>query len=222
MSRRLVDGKMPEKGPDANKGGRPAIIDIDKDIIERIAAVIRMGQFVTTACQINGISYDTLRRWVNLGRENPDTLYGELFRVVTKAIAEADVRDLSVIDAHGTGRPTEYLMRPVKDAFGQVQMDGNGKPIMEPVTDANGMPIKVREEIKSNWQAAAWKLERRAFSKWGRWDGEQVDDPLKIEAQNPKEQEKEVISPEQYNSRLKEYKETATKLIELEDDEWSK
>lgn len=220
MSRRLTDGKMPKKGEGADKGGRPAIIDIDKDIINRIASVIRMGQFVTTACAVNGITDATLRRWLHLGREAPESLYGELFRIISQAIAEADVRDLSVIDLHAFGRQKQFLMRPVKDIMGQVQIDENtGKPIMEPVLDKDGMPIQTADEVKSNWQAAAWKLERRAFKKWGRYDGEQIDDPLKVEKQTT--QEKEVISKVQYDAKLKEFKATAETLVELEDDEWS-
>ena len=141
MSRRLLDGKRPKPKKGANPGGRPTKLDIDPKLMDRLRQAILMGAPVLTAAALNDISYDTMRNWVLMGKENPDSQYGALLRVLNKAIAEWEVRDLSVIEAHALGRPAQYAMQPVRNNSGEIvygpekDKDGQPKPLIptEPV-----------------------------------------------------------------------------------------
>lgn len=112
------------------------------------------------------------------------------------------------------------LVKVGKDPMMRPAKDGNGKPIMKPKTDGEGNLIKVRSEIKPAWQASAWKLERRHWQRWGRVDRIN-DDVMKAEKDN-KPREREVISAEEKERKLIEYRQVAENLSALDDDEYSK
>lgn len=239
MSRRLLDGKRPEPPPEANKGGRPKgspILEADPEITQKIAQFLRIGSYVEIAAAVNGIGYGTLRQWVIKGREAPESQYGAFRMAVEKAIAEAQIRDLAVIDQHTNGRDAQYamepaldpdgnpVMEPVVDKNGKVQLDGNGNSIMRPTMkvarDPEGKPVVIRSEIKSDWRAGAWKLERRFWKMWGR---SEIEQPSVMDAQeDSKPQEREAISLEQKKRKMQEVKQLAKLLENLEDDEYSK
>lgn len=227
MSRRLVDGKMPKPRPSAKKGGRPllknTILDIDPDLINRISNAVKMGSYIEAAAAINGIGYSTLRSWVLKGKEHPDTLYGAFNRAMEKALSEADLRDLAMIDQNATGRPTEYEYVAIRDNDGKVLFDKDGKPLMEIARDGDGRPIVKRSEIKADWRAAAWKLERRNPNRWGRWERQEQASILDAHKEQDRlNQPKDVITDEQRQKKVEEVKTLVNNLKELEDDEYSK
>lgn len=166
MSRSLVTGEHPKRGPDKSKGGRPSKFEVNEELMQNLRKALLMGAPVMTAATLCGISYDSMRQWVLWAHEDPDSKYGELIKLLHKAIAEWEIRDLSVIDAHVMGRPAQYLQEPMKDKNGTVQLDGNGKPVMQLVRDEEGRPIKIADEIKSDWRAAMTRLERRRPKFW--------------------------------------------------------
>lgn len=167
MSRRLVDGTMPVPGPNAKRAGRPKRIDIEPGLIQRLRNAILMGAPVLTAAALNDISYETMRSWVIKGKERPDSEYGALLSIISKAIAEWEIRDLAVLDAHATGRPARYAMQPVINSDGIVVKGNDGKPLMEYVKDSEGNLIIESSEIKSDWRAAMERLARRKPRSWG-------------------------------------------------------
>lgn len=165
MSRRLVDGKLPVKSKKAKKGGRPSGIELDKGLMNRLRQAILIGAPVLTAAALNDIDYGTMRNWVLNAKEHPDSLYGELLKVLTKAVAEYEARDLSVIESHALGRPAQYAQNPImKD--GAPVLGPDGKPLMEYVRDGEGNLILLQAEIKSDWRAAMERLSRRKPKSW--------------------------------------------------------
>ena len=216
MSRRLVDGKQPVPGPNARKGGRPKDSSpiLTKDIQEEIAKLLRMGSHVEVAAAVNGIGYDTLRLWVVKGKEDPASIYGAFNKAVQQAIAQAETRDLSLIDQTSFGRPAEYEMEVVRNPDGTVIMtkDRNGDPVplMQVARNKDGNAILKRAEIRPNWNATAWKMARRNPKRWGNM----LDQPSVLDAnpEQPKEAERDAISPEQKQQKLLEFKEMAEAL----------
>jgi len=196
MSRKLIDGKHPVPRKGANPGGRPTKFEIDPDLVQRLRQAILMGAPVLTAAALNDISYDTMRSWVLKGKENPESEYGALIKILQKAIAEWEIRDLSVLDAHALGRPAEYVQEQVvvdgKPLFGP-----DGKPIMRIVTDAEGRPIIKRSEIKSDWRAAMERMARRKPKQWGARLGIDLDAVLTFDNKEKEVNPKEAMTFEQ-------------------------
>lgn len=72
---------------------------LTNDLIEAIAAPIRQGAYVETAVALAGVSKQSFYRWLREA-ENEDA-YGLVLKLsdaVKKAMAEAEMRDLAVID----------------------------------------------------------------------------------------------------------------------------
>ena len=100
-------------------------------LIDDLATAIRGGCYVETAVALCGISKDTFYRWLRLADSvGPDSTYGKLSDAVKKGLAEAEARDIAVIDSAAQS---------------------------------------------GQWQAAAWRLERKFPDKWGRQARLQVE-----------------------------------------------
>jgi len=98
--------------------------DLTEDLIGSLSETIRRGAYVETAVALCGISKDSFYRWLREAENNDAPwLIIKLSDAVKKAMAEAEMRDLNVIDAAAQ---------------------------------------------QSQWQAAAWRLERKFPQKWGR------------------------------------------------------
>lgn len=240
------DRPQNQKGAKRGKpnSGRPlasgSLLEQDPKLIEKICAALRIGSHIDTACAIHGVGYSTMREWVLKGKENPDSIYGEFTRAVEKAVSEAETRDLAVIEAFAVGRAAEYQMEPVmvpleKDGVvmfhpGTVNPimvplmttdpQGNKVPVQQIARDADGNPILKRAEVKPQWQAAAWKLERRRPLKWGRFDRVDVDhrhlNPEK--APDASSGASPSIPPEEHLRRFNELADKIRILDELKDD----
>jgi transposase len=157
MSRRLVDGKEPEGRNQST--GAPPILELNPELAQNIVNAIRMGNYLSVACSMHGVTYRRLHEWIGKGKEKPESIYGAFAQSVMRAVSEAETRDLSTVDAFANGRAAQYERQP------------KGHPKEgELILDPKGNPILIRAEIKPNWQAAAWKLERRAPNRWGRFD----------------------------------------------------
>jgi transposase len=104
---------------------------LTESLITDLSDVIRQGAYVETAAALCGISKDTFYRWLRQAEkvDAPDSIL-KLSYAIKKAMAEAELRDLTVID-------------------GAAQ---NGQ-----------------------WQAAAWRLERKFPHRWGRQAKIQVE-----------------------------------------------
>jgi hypothetical protein len=197
MSRRLLDGKAPKPKKGSNPGGRPTKFEIDPELVKKLRNAILMGAPVLTAAALNDISYETMRAWVLNGKENPDSEYGALLKVLVKAVAEWELRDLAVLDSHSTGRPAQYAQQPVRNKKGDVVNGPDGKPLMEYVRDGDGNPILIQSEIKSDWRAAMERLARRKPRSWATKLNIDLDAVLTFDNKEKEVNPKEAMSFEQ-------------------------
>lgn len=132
------------------KGSTPKLTD---ELIEEISLLLRRGNYIETAVAACGISKDTFYRWLKDGKnDRSDSLQKKLSDAVMKSLAEAEVRDLEVIDKAAFGSPDIFA----KDDEGNPLVDSSGNPIIEEY----GLP--------PNWRVSAWRLERRFPDRWGK------------------------------------------------------
>lgn len=205
MSRKLLNGQMPgPPGPNAKKPGRPPIMELRPELIEKIEQAVKIGAPVLTAAALQGLSYDTVRSWVVQGAKQPDSIYGQFIRSINKAISEWEIGDLAVIHRHANGSPAQYEMEVVRDSKGEVvyapdRRTGESVPLMQIARDPEGYPIIKTHAIKSDWRAAMERLSRRKPRNWGRRDQVSVtvepDEVLSFD--NTNVETKEALSFEQ-------------------------
>ena len=130
------------------------------ELIEDLALLIRRGCYVETASAACGISKDTFYRWLRQGKnDEKNTLERKLSNAVMMSLAEAEWRDVEVIDKAAHGTPDKLLT------------DDNGKLIL----DSNGNAIVIEYGLPPNWKASAWRLERKFPERWGRHTRTELD-----------------------------------------------
>lgn len=75
---------------------RPTIIS--DEIIDKVVAALRAGNYITTACAWAGISNDAYYDWMNRAEEpDADPLYKRFSDEVKRARAEAEVANVQII-----------------------------------------------------------------------------------------------------------------------------
>jgi hypothetical protein len=123
------------------------ITDCTPDLIERLAGLIRAGNYFETACDFLGIEKRSAYNWLTWGKEgkdahgpNPD-LYRQFFHAFVQAEAEAEVG--AVASLKQAGRPHKLP----KDL-----VDEDGKPLP-------GVQY-------GDWRATAEYLARRHRDRW--------------------------------------------------------
>lgn len=131
--------------------GRP-VTEPTQEVIEKIVNTLRLGAYIETAVVLAGVPKRTFYLWAKKGNEDPDSIYGQLLHAVERAQEEATARDLLVIDQCANGKKAEY------------ERDEKGNLILDP----EGNPILLQQRMIPNWNASAWRLERRRPKEWGR------------------------------------------------------
>lgn len=85
-----------------HKGGAP--IKLTRDIINKICLQLKNGSYVETAAVMCGVPKSTFYNWINKAHEpNSAVIYKELLDATERAQAEADMRDLAIIQKAGEG-----------------------------------------------------------------------------------------------------------------------
>ena len=185
--------------------GRPPIVP-DDDLMNKVAGFVAAGHYMETAAAFAGVAKHTYLKWLREGRRFQRTIselpegetitdpvreaYLAFVEKIEKAMATAEVRDLTVIDkvAQG-GLPMGSTTRTTR----RVPLISNITG--EPIRDATTGDILYREETTEvtteartlpQWTAAAWRLERRHPDRWSRFTKHQVsskkDELLPIDA----------------------------------------
>jgi len=172
---------------------RPTKISDQK--ITDVQQVILRGGYIETAAAYAGINKSTFYDWLKRGQREKDRVaknpeqrsirkaerpFVEFSDAVERALAQAEVRDLEVVDKAAQGgrevqRITERYERVVDAETGEIQE--------EYLVNRT----EVTETKDPEWRAAAWKLERRNPEKWGRRrleltgaDGDSLRDPVSV------------------------------------------
>jgi len=116
------------------------------EVQDRIVAALRAGNYQETAARYAGISEDTFYEWLRRGKEEPESAYSEFSEAVEKAKADAEVRDVALIDkaAHdGSWQAAAWkLERKFPNKWGRV----NRTEISGP----DGAPVKVDIDAKAS------------------------------------------------------------------------
>ena len=122
----------------ARPPGRPT--KLTAEVQRLVVEALQAGNYIETAAALAGVHKDTLYEWLKRGRGQPRGVYRAFSDAVEKAMAIAEVRGVELVTRAGEGTPT------VLNAQGQVVTPG----------------------IPPQWQAMAWRLERKYPEKWGR------------------------------------------------------
>lgn len=78
-----------------SKGGRPPLLN--ESLMKEIVDSIRVGNYIEIAAYKAGIDRVTLHKWLKRGRCDKDGIYRELVINIDKAMAESEIRDVSLI-----------------------------------------------------------------------------------------------------------------------------
>lgn len=124
--------------------------------IEIICNNLRLGHYIETAVVMAGVSKTQFYEWIKLSHERKKSKnkFIQLRSAVEKAMAEAETRDLLVIDKCANGREAKFL----RDDDGNLVLSDRGNPILS------------ERELYPDWNAAAWRLERKYPKRWGKTD----------------------------------------------------
>lgn len=76
--------------------GRPT--KLTQEVHDKIVTAIRAGNYIETAAAYGGIAKQTLYDWLKRGEADPGSAYGKFLDAVERAKADAEVRDLYLID----------------------------------------------------------------------------------------------------------------------------
>lgn len=141
------------------KAGRK--LKLTEKLIGEICNTLRAGAYLETAAAVAGVSKDTLHTWLRKGRNakgkkagevRESTIYGQLIIAVSKAVEECVIRDLAVIDAAANPKQNAVMLKNEKG---------------EQLYGKDGETLFIRPQAP-NWNAAAWRLERRHADRWSR------------------------------------------------------
>jgi hypothetical protein len=130
--------------------GRPP--KLNRELIKKICDMIKIGSYIESAVVVCGVSKTVFYQWMKKGNAKPKSIHGEFVNAVHRAVEECKIRDLMIIDKTANGRPA----KPLRDDDGKIMIDHKGRVVLE------------EEAIQPNWQASAWRLERRSPKEWGR------------------------------------------------------
>jgi len=123
----------------ANKtSGRPT--KLTPEIQKKVCDAIVLGAYIETAAAYASVSKQVLYDWMKKGNKQKGGIYRQFLDAIEEAMSRSELRDLESIDKNASGRPAKH--------------DENGNLIAP--------------SLRPNWQAAAWRLERKYPKKWGR------------------------------------------------------
>jgi len=115
---------------------------------ERIIQAILQGAYIETAAALAGVNKTTFYDWLKKGARAKRGTYHDFNRAVEEALAQSEADDLAVIEKAGRGYETRRT-KVVRSENGTVE-------------------TTIETATRFDWQASAWRLERRFPERWGR------------------------------------------------------
>lgn len=120
--------------------GRP--FKLTPEVIDKIASYVRTGSYIETAAIAAGVSKAVFYMWLKAANDVADRVKRSLAEGVTLALS-----------------PKEQILLRFLDAVEKAQAEAELADV-----------VTIRQASAANWQAAAWRLERKFPDKWGRRD----------------------------------------------------
>ena len=127
--------------------GRPT--KLTPELQEQVVSALSNGCYLETACASVGIGRTVMLNWMRRGANETKGRYHEFVLAVRAALAKAEMKDVGTIDKAATG----YDVLKTKEVI-----DADGKTVSSTTERTREM----------SWQAAAWRLERKFYKRWGR------------------------------------------------------
>lgn len=127
-----------QKQPRKNPGGRPS--KLTKRVAEKIAALVKGGNYYEVACVVAGVSYGTFRRWMKDGaKEDAEPRYRKFYKLMKEAEAECEARLVlkwqKLLDEPKDHRAiADFLERRHRDRWGRRDAHEISGPAGGPVT----------------------------------------------------------------------------------------
>jgi hypothetical protein len=138
--------------------------------IDKMCNYLRTGAYPETAAVLAGVDRTTFLYWMKVSHnpQHPDykPIYAKCRDRVVRVMEEVTVKDLHTIDKASSGWDQEYHRHPEGKICPETGQNIGGEIIL----DGKGNPLIKRKYKAPDWGAAAWRLERRAASQWGRKD----------------------------------------------------
>ena len=161
------DGERPEERSPAWRG------DPTPEVTEIIARQLRLGNYLSTAAALAGVTTETIRAWCRRGARARSGPYRAFAERILKASAEFESQMVGSAAIAAAGQ-----RGTLRNADGTPQLDKEGNPIIGWI-------------ISPDWRAALRLLEVRFPDKYGRRDpsqrksaalvAQETDDPIAIE-----------------------------------------
>ena len=121
------------------KLGRPT--KLTPETQARICDALRAGNYLETTAAYAGIDRTTLFDWLRRGRREPSGIYHDFVRAVDKAMADAEIRDVSLIAkaaAAGVWQASAWrLERKYPDRWGRFDRHRVEAAVLSVQVDAN-------------------------------------------------------------------------------------
>jgi transposase len=94
------------KDPKVNQGKHPggAPTKLNRELIDKLCTLLRMGSYIETAAESCGIPRQTFLVWMKKGANDTRGIYHELNVAALKAMSDSEQRDLQTIDAASQGQ----------------------------------------------------------------------------------------------------------------------
>lgn len=145
---------------------------LTEELIKQAEQLYRMGLRDRTVSGYLGVHPDVFISWLKRGRHYGSGLYGELFNRCMRAVTGNEIQFVQKLLEHSLGSPKKLAYKKNPD----------GTDSHEVLRDAEGNPIVLQEEIKSNSNDLKWFLERRhpIWNKVERFDFSQstIENPI--------------------------------------------
>jgi len=153
-------------GPDDDADGQ--IPDLDKSIRQAFFKVLAETNDVTVACDVVGFHKSTFYRWIKKGEAATEGKYFSFARMVVRARAEWERRQVAAIEAAGADYEAE-------EDWAEQWTKGEGKD-----AETRSKVVKKRRKKKGDWRARAFLLERKMPEKYGPKQKVEVEGNLSI------------------------------------------
>jgi len=158
--------------PEEKQIPETGVLKLTPEVINQAEQLYRMGLRDRTVAGFIGVHPETFVEWLKRGRNSGAGLYGELFHRCMRAVTGNEIQFVQKLLEHSLGAPKKLAYKKNPD----------GTDSHEVLRDAEGNPIVLQEEIKSNSNDLKWFLERRhpIWNKVERFDFSQstIENPI--------------------------------------------
>jgi len=150
----------------AAKRGRGRPTKLTPELIERVAAVVRAGNYLDTAARYCGVSKQDFYTWLKRGHSQKRGIYRQFLDALEKAQAAADVRDHALI-----AKAAEKDWRAAAEHLRLRNQARYGLRRVE-LTGADGGPVEVRHLAGLSTDEVLTLARRLLSESGGNEDGE--------------------------------------------------